>query len=144
VDNDLPRIVLDTNIFVSALISPTGFPFRILQASRQEKLVHLVSDPIVEEYLRVLDYPHIRKIKGITDTLVAEVVSYLVHRTERVELVSALDLSPDPDDNVFLDTAVDGKTLMLVTGDKTDLLALRFVQGIPIISAKEAVRILGI
>ncbi|HEX4488565.1 MAG TPA: putative toxin-antitoxin system toxin component, PIN family [Terriglobales bacterium] len=143
-DSDLPRVVLDTNIFVSALISSTGFPFRILQASRQERLVHLVSDPIVDEYLRVLDYPHIRKIKGITDILLAEVVSYLVHRTERVELVSSLDLSPDPEDNVFLDTAIDGDAAMLVTGDKTDLLALRFVEGIPIISAKDAVGRLGI
>jgi predicted nucleic acid-binding protein len=48
-------------------------------------------------------------------------------------------LSPDPDDDVFLNTAVDGRATLLVTGDKTDLLALRTVERIPIVSAREAV-----
>jgi predicted nucleic acid-binding protein len=48
-------------------------------------------------------------------------------------------MSADPDDDVFLNTAVDGRATLLVTGDKTDLLALRRVNSIPIGSAREAV-----
>jgi putative PIN family toxin of toxin-antitoxin system len=140
----IPRIVLDTNIFISGLISPVGKPARILRAIRDKKVVHLVSDPIVDEYLRVLEYPHIRRIKGITDVLVAEVASYLIHQTERVELFSVFDLSPDPDDNVFLATAVDGRAPMLVSGDKADLLPLKAVEGTLIVSAASAVLLLGI
>ena len=63
---DPPRLVIDTNVFVSGLISASGAPAKILRAIRQDRAIHVVSDPIVEEYLRVLDYPRIRKFgKGI-------------------------------------------------------------------------------
>ena len=137
-DNTRPRLVIDTNVFVSGLISGTGSPAQILKAIQQRKVIHLVSDPIVEEYLRVLDYPQIRKFKKITDEFVADIAAYLVYQTERVELSSSIKLSPDPDDNVFLETAVDGKADWLVTNDRADLLTLRAGQGIPIVSAREA------
>jgi hypothetical protein len=50
----LPRLVLDTNVFVSGLISSIGPPAQILTAIREKKIVHLVSDPVVEDYLRGL------------------------------------------------------------------------------------------
>ena len=135
----LPRLVLDTNIFVSSLISARGSPAQILTAIRERRIIHLVSDPIVDEYLRVLEYPRIRRFKKITDAFIADIAAYLVYQTERVELASMIRLSPDPDDDVFLETAVDGKASLLVTGDKAGLLSLGEVQGIPIISASEAV-----
>jgi putative PIN family toxin of toxin-antitoxin system len=134
-----PRLVIDTNVFVSGLISGAGSPAQTLKAIEHKKVIHLVSDPIVEEYLRVLDYPQIRKFKKITDEFVADIAAYLVYQTERIELESNIKLSPDPDDNVFLETAVDGGAHLLVTNDKADLLLLRTVEGIPIVSAKEAV-----
>lgn len=143
-DDKLPRLVIDTNVFVSELISGSASPAQILRAIHQRKLVHLVSDPIVEEYLRVLSYPQIRRFKKITDEFVADIAAYLVYQTERVELVSSVRLSPDPDDDVFLETAVDGRADWLVTNDKADLLSLRVVEGIPIISAREAVIRLGL
>ena len=134
-----PRLVIDTNVFVSGLISGTGSPAKILRAIQNKKVIHLVSDPIMEEYLRVLEYPRIRRFKKITDAFVADIAAYLIYQTERVELVSKIKLSRDPADDVFLETAVDGSANLLVTGDKTDLLSLRVVKGIPIISAVEAV-----
>jgi putative PIN family toxin of toxin-antitoxin system len=70
---------------------------------------------------------------------VADIAAYLVYQTERVELISTLRRSRDPEEDVFLETAVDGKATLLVTGDKVDLLALGEVEGIPIVSASEAV-----
>jgi putative PIN family toxin of toxin-antitoxin system len=137
-DKIRPRLVIDTNVFVSGLISAAGSPAQILGAIQRRKVIHLVSDPIVEEYLRVLDYPQIRKFKKITDEFVADIAAYLVYQTERIELVSSIRLSPDPDDDVFLETAVDGRANWLVTNDKADLLSLRTVEGIPIVSAREA------
>jgi putative PIN family toxin of toxin-antitoxin system len=134
-----PGLVIDTNVFVSGLISPSGFPARILQAIRQKRAIHLVSDPIVEEYLRVLDYPRIRKFERVTDEFILSIASYLTYQTSRVELVSKIRLSPDPDDDKFLQTAIDGAATLLVTGDKTDLLALEEVEDIPIVTASEAV-----
>jgi len=137
-------LVIDTNVFVSGLISGTGSPAKILRAIQNKKVIHLVSDPIMEEYLRVLEYPRIRRFKKITDAFVADIAAYLIYQTERVELVSKIKLSRDPADDVFLETAVDGSANLLVTGDKTDLLSLRVVKGIPIISEVEAVVQLGL
>ena len=97
----------------------------------------------MEEYLRVLDYPRIRKFRKVTDAFVADIAAYLVYQTERVELQSRLRMSSDPDDDMFLNTAIDGRATLLVTGDKTDLLALRTIEGIPIVSAREALLRLG-
>jgi uncharacterized protein len=145
VDDKLrPRLVIDTNVFVSGLISGGGSPAQILKAIQHGKIIHLVSDPIVEEYLRVLDYAQIRRFKKITDEFVADIAAYLVYQTERVEIVSSIKLSPDPDDNVFLETAVDGRADWLVTNDKADLLSLGSVQAIPIVSARDAVVRLGL
>jgi len=138
-----PRLVIDTNVFVSGLISGAGLPARILRAVQGKRAVHLVSDPIVEEYLRVLDYPRIRRFRKVTDAFVADIAGYLVYQTERVELQSRIRMSPHPDDDVFLNTAVDGGATLLISGDKTDLLALRTVDGIPIVTAGEAVLRLG-
>jgi putative PIN family toxin of toxin-antitoxin system len=134
-----PRLVIDTNVFVSGLISGDGPPGRILKAVQSHRAIHLVSDPMVEEYLRGLDYPRIRRFRKITDAFVADIAAYLVYQTQRVELRSRIRMSPDPDDDVFLNTAVDGRATLLATGDKTDLLALRRVDSIPIVSAREAV-----
>ncbi len=133
-----PRLVIDTNVFVSGLISAEGSPARLLRAVQERRALHLVSDPIVEEYLRVLNYPRIRKFKKISDAFVADIAAYLVHQTERIELRSKIKMSLDPDDDVFLNTAVDGRATLLVGGDKTDLLAQGKIEGIPIVSAREA------
>lgn len=134
----LPRLVIDTNVFVSGLISASGAPARILTAIRHKRAVHVVSDPTVEEYLRVLDYPGIRKFEKITDEFITTVAAYLIYRTHRVELGPIIPISRDPDDDVFLRTAVDGKAALLISGDKADLLSLREVQGRPIVTASEA------
>lgn len=138
-DKRLPRLVLDTNVFVSGLISAEGAPARILRAIREMRAIHLVSDPVVEEYLRALGYPHIRKFKRITDAFVADIAAYLVYQTERIELRSQIRMSPDPDDDIFLNTAVDGRATLLVSGDKAHLFALGKVASVPIVSAREAV-----
>jgi uncharacterized protein len=139
-----PRLVIDTNVFVSGLISGAGSPAKILRAIREKKVIHLVSDSIVEEYLRVLEYPRIRKFKKITDAFIADIAAYAIYQTERVELVSTIKLSRQPADDIFLQTAVDGRADLLISGDKTDLLALQVVEGIPIVSASEAVVRLGL
>ncbi len=140
-----PRIVIDTNVFISGLISSHNSPpVKILNAIKSKKIIHLVSDPIVEEYLRVLNYPRIRKFKKINDEFVRDIAAYLIHWTERVEVLSSIKKSKDPDDNIFLETTVDGAATMLVTGDKADLLHFSKIENIPILSASEAVKILKI
>jgi putative PIN family toxin of toxin-antitoxin system len=99
----------------------------------------LVSDPIVDEYLRVLNYPRIRKYPGITDEFIRDVSALLIHQTTRVEILTSLSVSKDPDDDKFLAAAVDGKADLLISGDKPHLLALNEIRGIPIIGAADAI-----
>ena len=132
------RLVVDTNVFVSGLISGKAAPGKILRAIREQKVLLPVSDPIVDEYLRVLNYPRIRKYPGITDEFIRDVSALLIHHTHRVEVHTSVSLSRDPDDNMFLEAAVDGKADMVVSGDKSDLLVLGDVEGIPIVTAAEA------
>ena len=58
-----PRLVVDTNIIVSGLMTTATPPAQILDAVHSKKIILLVSDEVVVEYLRVLEYPHIRKYK---------------------------------------------------------------------------------
>ena len=141
---ETPGLVLDTNVFVSGLISESGAPARILHAFRRRRAIHLVSDPIVEEYLRVLNYPRIRKFKKISDEFILNIATYLIYQTRRIELVSTVTLSPDPDDDKFLQTAIDGTASLLVSGDKADLLALGEIAKIPIVTPSEAIARLGL
>lgn len=57
----LPRLVLDTNVIVSAVISVEGVPSKLLRACLEGQAILLVSDPIIREYFEVLKYPKIQK-----------------------------------------------------------------------------------
>ena len=134
------RLVLDTNVFVSGIISAEGPPALILNTIYMRKTILLVSDPITLEYLRVLNYANIRKYKKITDETIRDIASFLINQTERIELTSSIKKSPDPDDDKFLITAVDGNADFLITGDKTDLLSLKTIENISIVSPREALK----
>lgn len=114
-------------------------PSLILDAVQSKKVILLVSDEVVTEYLRVLDYPHIRKYKKITEEIVRDLSSLFIEETERVEILSNIKKSRDPDDDKFLSLAVEGKADFLITGDKADLLSLKKINEIPILTAREAV-----
>jgi len=131
--------VVDTNIIVSGLITTATPPARILDAVQGKKIILLISDEVVVEYLRVLEYPHIRKYKKITDEVIRDLTSLFVEDTERIEILSSIKKSKDPDDDKFLSLAVEGKADFLITGDKADLLSLKEIEHIPIITAREAV-----
>lgn len=131
------RIVLDTNILVSALISGEGPPGQVLAAIRRERITLVTSAFQIEELRSVLRRdrlkPYIRP----------EEAADLLYHLEAVCAVTSelpeVSLSPDPADNPILATAIAGEADLIVSGDKGDMLALERVEGIPIVSAREAV-----
>ncbi len=133
------RLVVDTNIIVSGLMTTATPPAQILDAVQSKKAVLLVSDEVVVEYLRVLECPHIRKYKKITDEVIRDLTSLFVEETERIEVLSTIKKSKDPDDDKFLSLAFAGKADFLITGDKADLLSLKEIEHIPIITARQAI-----
>ena len=138
----MTRAVLDTNLLVSALISPSGTPARLLDLWREERFLPLMSEPILAEIERVLSQPRLRRGYGLTAAQVEELMKGL----RRFALVTpgkvaVTGVARDPDDDKLLACAVEGAADYLVTGDH-DLLALESYQGIPIITAAAFVRVL--
>ena len=131
------RIVLDTNIFVSGLISGEGFPGQLLAAVKRERITLVTSAWQVDELRDVLARerlkPYIRPEEADDLLYHLEAVGMMMDKLPEVSL------SPDPKDNPILATAVAGEADLLVSGDKGDMLALGQVEGIPIVTARDAV-----
>jgi putative PIN family toxin of toxin-antitoxin system len=103
-------VVLDTNIFVSALLNPYGAPAKIRQHWQQRQFEVLVSNPILNEYFAVLSRaPTIPEIDVIL--LLTELRAFAHH----VKIGGTLQACKDRDDDKFLETAVEGGADFLVT-----------------------------
>lgn len=116
------RVVLDTNVVLSALVFGGGAAARVRQAWQQGAFVPLTSTATVQELMRVLAYPKFRLSALEQEELLAD---YLPH-TKAVRIPQPPPAVPecrDAFDLPFLHLAVAGKARWLVSGDK-DLLAL--------------------
>lgn len=119
-----PRLVLDTNLLVSGLISPAGAPNRLLRLWQADAFVLLVTPALLEEITDVLVRPLLRRRFALTAAEVEQFRTRLSLAAEMVQPVASLPLScRDPKDDMVLAAAFGGKADYLVTGDQ-DLLVL--------------------
>lgn len=130
------RIVLDTNILVSALISQAGPPAQVLAEVKRGRLTLITSVFQIAELRRVLSRPHLRRV--IAPDAAHDLMANIEAVGEVVGDLPDVTASPDPDDNLILATAIAGRADRIVSGDKTDMLALGRIEGIPIITASAA------
>jgi putative PIN family toxin of toxin-antitoxin system len=131
------RVVLDTNVIISSYLTPQGRVARILNLWEQEAFDLLVSEPILQEYARVLAYPRHRKVHKLNDQSLAEIVDAFRELAEIVDpLVTPAVISDDPDDDHFLACAESGHADYIISGD-SHLRALVVYEGIPILSPAE-------
>jgi putative PIN family toxin of toxin-antitoxin system len=135
------RVVLDTNIYISALEFPKGRNAVLWSAAREGRFQLLVSPMIIREMARVLRNDFGWQEEGIQVLVrrVAEVAGagVIAPRTS-VHAVTA-----DPDDNRIVECAVDGKADLVVSNDR-HLLELKEYAGIPIIGSVDFRRTLGL
>jgi|SRR6202035_90117 len=108
------RLVVDTNVLISAALKPTGLQRTILLLSITKPARLYVSKPILDEYGDVLARPELRIRKGLRQQLLQLIQnhSYTVIPKWR------LDLTSDPDDNKFLECADASHADYLVTGNQ--------------------------
>jgi putative PIN family toxin of toxin-antitoxin system len=108
------KVVLDTNVFISGVFF-SGPPYQILAAWHEGKIQLVLSEKILDEYLRVAEvlnerFPQIQ-LGPILELLTIE-----------AELTPALDLPEpvcaDPDDDKFIECAIAGKAGAIISGDK--------------------------
>ncbi|MDE0029214.1 MAG: putative toxin-antitoxin system toxin component, PIN family [Deltaproteobacteria bacterium] len=130
------RIVLDTNILISALITKGTPPDLLYQAWLRGEIELVTSLAQLSEMAQVLARPRLRRFVDADEA--AAIVENIGARAVVQRELPVVDLSADPDDNPILATAIDGKADLLVTGDKKHLLALGVVEGIPVVTAREA------
>ena len=115
------RVVLDTNVLLSALVFPGSKPDQVLQRVRGGEVELFLSSFILPELERVLrDKFRFTKRQADERVTVSRRMATLVEPTEQIALVVAKD-----DDNRILECAVAAHADYLVTGDKEHLLPLR-------------------
>lgn len=123
--SQIPRVVLDANVFVSAVINQYGAPRRILDAWKQQQLALLVAPMLLAEVGEVLRRPRIRAYHKLSDGELSDLFTHVLATAEVVAPLSPIPLTArDPDDNTFLAVALGGHATYLVTGDD-DLLSLQ-------------------
>ena len=116
------RVVLDTNILISALITPNGVGAQIMDAWNADHFTILSHDLWLSEIRSVTRRPRISaRIRRID---AARLVNRLARSCERVDNIARVVRSPDPFDDFLLGLAETGHADWLVTGDKAGLLAL--------------------
>jgi putative PIN family toxin of toxin-antitoxin system len=131
------RILLDTNILVSGLLSKTGPPYRLIEAYQAGQFELVTSVRQIEEFARVLEYAHLRRrITRLQSSALLETIDV---NALMVRELPSVAYSPDPDDNVILAAAIAGGADVVVSGDKRHMLALGSVKGIRILTARDAV-----
>lgn len=123
-----PRVVLDTNVVLSALLFRGGPAARVRAGWQAGRFVPLASTGTAQELVRVLAYPKFRLSADEQEELLADLMPW-------VEVVRVSDPPPavpacrDPFDLPFLQLAIAGRARALVSGDH-DLLALAGTPGL--------------
>lgn len=130
------RVVLDTNVVLSALVFGGGAAGRVRRAWQQGALLPLASNATVQELVRVLAYPKFRLTQQDQDELLADYLPYA--QTVRIpQPPPTVPACRDVLDEPFMHLAVAGRAQVLVSGDRDFLaIAAEFEQasGCPILT----------
>ncbi len=130
-----PRVVLDTNCLVSALILSRGKFAWLREAWQTKRLIPLASRDTICELLRVLAYPKFKLSPDEQGALLAEFLPFV--ETVKVETTPAgLPEIRDADNVIFLALAAVAQADALVSGDG-DIQAVRSQFRIPVLSVAE-------
>jgi putative PIN family toxin of toxin-antitoxin system len=136
------RVVLDTNILVSALISRSGPTDRLYSAWKDRRYELVTSNEQLEEFRRVTRYP---RVKALLDPGAAGTMHNQLCASEIVlGKLPTITRSRDPADNFLLAMAEASAAEYLVTGDKRDVLSLRTHGTTHIVNATDMLKVLGV
>ena len=135
------RWVLDTNVVVAGLRSPRGASAELLRAALRREFTPVLSVAMVLEYEAVCCDPRHRMESGLQERQVHDVIDALCAVCDHVE--SRYQWRPqlrDPNDEMVLEAAINGKADALVTFNAKDFSAAQSRFGISILSPGDALR----
>ena len=129
------RLVIDTNVLISALLSATSLPAQLVVLWRTGRFDLLTTADQLDELVRVTRYPRIRE--RLSPAIAGRLVNDLRALAITLDRLPVIEVSPDPDDNYLLALAAAGAADFLVTGDKRDLLGLAVHEGTRIVTVRD-------
>jgi putative PIN family toxin of toxin-antitoxin system len=112
------RVVLDTNVVVSALVFERGVMASLRHGWQKSLFLPLIDETSMRELVRVLAYPKLKLDGDKIRDLLGDYLPYSEVVVPRPNVRSRLPLCRDPDDQPFLLLADAGNADVLVTGDK--------------------------
>jgi putative PIN family toxin of toxin-antitoxin system len=116
------RVVLDTNLLISALISEQGAPARLLDAWDDQRFVLVSSTEQLQEFKTVSRRERLARFIDRND--VGRVINQIRAEALILEKLPRVDRSTDPADNFLLAMAEAGEADYLVSGDRRGVLVL--------------------
>ena len=131
------RLVIDTNVLISAAIKPAGLQRTVLLLAITRPARLYVSRPILEEYSEVLGRRELRIRKGLRQQL----LQLIKNHSHTVVPTRRLDVTSDPDDNMFLECADAARADYLVTGNQKHF--PRFWKNTKIITTREFIGLIA-
>lgn len=134
------KAVIDTNIWVSSLLNPFGFPARLRKSFEEGAFLAVISEPILEELADVLSRPRIKDKYGITEDDIKELLVLIEERAEIVSLAGNVAICRDNDDNLVVETAIKGQASFLVTRDDD----MKFDKGVSSFLLKYGVTVVSV
>jgi len=138
------RIVLDTNVLVSAFISKQGQCAKIIDLiSMLEEIQLVLSEPILNEFKDVLSRDEVNARFNYSTHDIESFAQAVKDISTIVNIKSNFKvIKEDPKDDVFLNTAYDGKAEYIVSGDH-HLRNLKRFKGVKIVSPKQMVKVIA-
>src|SRR3989344_4630993 len=131
------KIVLDTNVFISGIFWEGNFCSQLIDKWKNKEIELISSLEIVEELVETL-----KKFKiQMPEDMIEEWKNLILKNSTLMAPSTKIDaIKEDPEDNKFLEVAIDGKADLIVSQDK-HLLNLKEYQGIKIVKPEEAINL---
>jgi len=137
------RVVLDANIFVSAVLKPQSDLANIFELVKEDKIKLILSGDILSEIKAVLLYPKIRKRHRRT----SKEIDTFIKRTARISIIATgrvrvEEIKDDPEDNKYLSAASEMKADFIISGDH-HLKNLKIFRGIRILDPSTFLKLMA-
>jgi putative PIN family toxin of toxin-antitoxin system len=120
--NKVSRIIIDTNLWISFLITKNFTKLDEIIFSK--KCVLVFSKELLEEFLTVAKRPKFRRFFSSSD--IEEILETIQEYAEFIEVTSKTEVCKDPKDNFLLSLSMDGSADFLLTGDNDLLMLTKF------------------
>jgi len=131
------RLVVDTNVIVSAALKPDGLQRTVFLLAITKPARLYISETILAEYQEVLARPKMNIRKGLQQ----QILQLIRNHSHPVKPLRALQVTSDPDDNKFLECADAARADYLVTGNQRHF--PKFWKKTKVISSREFIDIVA-